>query len=368
MYNMLDYMELWGKVPFAEKPFSEVDNLIFSQLSYCEYEGISLPCPLRCFPRAPKPGLIEENSQLFRLASRLPRYRDTVAYAYQSRLDEEKTAQFSAITFLLPDGTAFVSYRGTDSTLVGWKEDFMLSFATPVPAQRLARDYLDALGSLLDCPLRVGGHSKGGNLAVYAAAFCRETVRARILQVYSNDGPGFEPEITGTEEFARILPRVRRFIPESSPIGMLLEYDTDYTIIDSSSLGIFQHNPYSWKTDRNGFVTKEDRSLGGDIVSSSLHLWLKSMSEEKREFLTDTLFGILDAGEEDTVRGLRKNPTAILNCFRAVGTLSDEDRRQMKQLLSLLWDSIKGGSRSAFKDHLDDIGDDIQDLIRKIRD
>lgn len=368
MDNMLDYMEEMGRLRFDELPFSEVDNLIFSQLAYCEYEGIDLPCPLRVFPCAPGCGIMENNKKLFQSARTLPRYRECIPYRYCAHTDEAVTKQFAAITFLLPDGTAYVAFRGTDSTLVGWKEDFMLAFATPVPAQLEAVAYLNRVGEDLCCPLRVGGHSKGGNLAVYAAAFCREEVKARLMCIYANDSPGFEPEILRTPEYRSIQPRIKRYLPESSPIGMLLEQDTDCTIVDSKSVGIFQHNPYTWKTCSAGFVTKDGRSLSGDIADNTLRAWLSGMTEEHRAFLTDTVFEVLAAGDESTLHDLTHDPSAMLKSLRALDGLPDEDKRELRRLFVRLLKSAGAGSLSALKAHIDDLAGSLGGFFKGIRD
>ena len=149
--------------------------------------------------------------------------------------------QFAALEVVLDDGTSYIAYRGTDDTIVGWKEDFQLS-AGVVPAQRKAADYLNEVAGNSMRKLWVGGHSKGGNLAVYAAAMCEPNVQERIEVVYCNDGPGFLGTFLTTSGFQRILPKIQRFVPEASVIGMILEHGDEPTVISSSQKGILQHD------------------------------------------------------------------------------------------------------------------------------
>ena len=208
--NMLDFIKANGFKQFDALPFTPVDNLIWSQMSYIDYEKAinAMPCGVSALHGKLDFGVkSKENELLFQLVASSARFADTVVTDYVSEFSKEDTRQFAAVSFLLGDGTAYVSFRGTDSTIVGWKEDFMLSFTTPVPAQVLAAEYLSRVGRALGCPPRVGGHSKGGNLAIYAAAFCSRPVQDDIVAVYSNDGPGFEKRVLESEEYRRIKPK-----------------------------------------------------------------------------------------------------------------------------------------------------------------
>ena len=329
---MLEYIKRVADRTFEELPFTEVDNLIFAQLSYLGYEGGALPTALKNLEGGVTYGVIEKNRELFEAVIHSRRFRECIALGYAYEFSQKETCQFAAVSFLLPDGTAYAAFRGTDSTLVGWKEDFMLAFATPVPAQLRAAQYLDEISAALDCPLRVGGHSKGGNLAVYAAAFCGEAARRNIREIYTNDGPGFEQEIIDSEEYRAIRPRIHRFIPESSVIGELLENDAEYEIIDSSGIGIFQHNPYSWKTEGCGFVKKAHTTFVSNVFNFTLRSWLKNMDEDKRRFLTDTLFDIVGAGNARTLREAFTDPISLVQVIAAANRLDREDKRQLLEL------------------------------------
>ena len=357
---MLKYMQRVGETLFSRLPFTEVDNLIFSQLSYCGYEKVRLPLPLRAINGHVSYGVMQKNKELFSLAATLPRYSETLALCFAREFSKEETLQFAAVTFLLPDGTAYVSFRGTDSTLVGWREDFMLSYATPVSAQLCAVEYLNRVGALLDCPLRVGGHSKGGNLAVFASAFCSQSVRKNIVEIYTNDGPGFELQVIESEQYKAIRPLIKRYVPEGSIIGMLMEQDSSYTVVDSSSVSLWQHNPYSWKTEGCGFVRKDRTSLMGDVMSESLRGWFRAMSPEKRRFLTETVFDALQRDGAQTFDDVFKSPEALASIAAAVKNLSPEDKAGLANLGELFTKSLARGAVNAIKDRLTEDAEGIR--------
>ena len=351
MANMLDYVRDCGRLRFGEIGFTALDNLVLSQLSYVDYAaaGSSLPLRLDQLEGRVRYGVMNENNKsLFHLAASSPRFSGSLAAFYRSDFSREDTCQFAAVTFLLEDGSAFVSFRGTDSTLVGWKEDFMLSFTTPVPAQLAAVQYANEVGEVLGCPLRLGGHSKGGNLAVYAAAFCQKTVQDKIVQVYSNDGPGFEQQVLQSVGYLNIRSRVRRYLPEASMVGMLMDSDSEVCVVKSTGHGPFRHNPYTWQVQGSAFVPGRSETFTSHMVLSSQKDWFASLSREKRETYTDLLFDILFAGNARTMKELRSDPAKIVSAARAIAKLPPEDRKNLtefgKQVLSSLY---AGGSTAA---------------------
>ena len=353
---MLDYLHTCGYKRLNEQSFTDVDNLICSQLSYLDYSKAdrNLPQSLKILDGIVGFGVMaQDNCALFRLAIDQKRFCDSKAFRYTSEFSEADTRQFAAITFLLPDNTAFVSFRGTDSTIVGWKEDFMLSFTTPVPAQVLAVQYLNDIGSLLDCPLRVGGHSKGGNLAIYASAFCNEAVQKHIITVYSNDGPGFEDKVLSSEGYRRIKTRIRRFIPEFSAVGILMDSDSEVTVVKSNSVGFYQHNPYSWQVNGTDFVKLPYTSLGSDMISTSQRDWFRALSVEKREKYTNLLFDLLLSGNARTLRELRTDPSSLLSAVHAAKNLSQEDKEELAKLAKQVMTSLYAGSSAAVRERFE---------------
>ena len=237
------------------------------------------------------------------------RFSGLLLCGYENKIDDETQTQFSALTLLLPDGTAYVAFRGTDDTIVGWKEDFNLAFLPVVPAQRMAVQYLQAAAAVFsERPLRVGGHSKGGNLAVYSAVFCSEAVQNQLMQVYNNDGPGFRTSLLPLPEHKRVAGRIVTIIPESSVVGILLEHEERCEVVRSTQIGLMQHDGFSWQVRGERFEHLPDRTEGGKLVDETLRAFIVSLSDEQRVAFIDALFDILtctDANTPDRPQGGR---------------------------------------------------------------
>ncbi len=334
MANMMDYLYEYGGITFEQMPFTPVDNLILAQMAYGRYADVEpkLPDTLENILADAVTGFRPVDADLLKACATSRRFSKIVPFAYKSVFSEHETKQFAAITFMLPDGTAYVSYRGTDNTIVGWKEDFNLSFSTQVPAQEEAVNYINFIGDALGCPLRVGGHSKGGNLAMYASAFCNKNVGREIYDIYNNDGPGFMEKTLNSAEYSDIVERVRTFIPKSSIVGMLLEQKNDYKIVDSDARGLFQHNPYTWQTTDEDFTYLERTTSFSYCMSASIREWLAEMSFEKRRRMTDALFEILSAGDAKTMREIKNDYRNIPPMLAKAKDMDAEDRNLLLKL------------------------------------
>ena len=365
MANVLDYLEWRGDLTLQQAPFNPVDGLILCRLAYVPFDGIA-PGPgegtatigeaarvllAQQTPerRAVVSGLWKGDAELLAALMDSGRFSGMLLESYVSELDPEEEKQFSAFTVCLGDGSRYVAYRGTDSTLVGWKEDFNMAFTTPVPAQRTAAEYLRARAAEKPGPLRVGGHSKGGNLAVFAAAFCGEETQGRILEVQNNDGPGFEAAVTAQPGYRRIAPRVRPLVPQSSVVGMLLEHEEAYTVVHSTQLGLMQHDLYSWQVRRAGFVCLESVDEGSRMVDRALKEWISSMTPAQRETFVDVLFGLLDASGAQTVGqlslGWLKNAGTLTRTLKGI---DEPTREAMSSILKALSHAARHSLAQAF--------------------
>ena len=238
---------------------------------------------------------------------------------YVNQLNTEEEKQFSAITILMPDDTMYVAYRGTDNTIVGWKEDFNMSFQALVPSQIDAAKYLANIAEKYQYKIRVGGHSKGGNLAVYAAAFCDKKIKKRIIDVYNNDGPGFQEKIIETTEYQEILPKVHTYMPQTSIIGRLLNHEERITILKSTQTGIMQHDLYTWQVLGDKFI-RDEFTNSSEFIDHTISDWLKAVSPEQREKFIDTLFEVLNATEARYF--VRNGCQQICKCKNYVKNLS----------------------------------------------
>ena len=349
MANILDYLDWRGDLSFAAAPFNEVDNLIFSQLCFLDLENLVPEDPAdtpvrlehaigRYFERHP----IESSSlgfiipdEILKLADRAgktARFRDVCLTGFVNRVDPRVQVQFSATTYLLGDGSAYVAFRGTDDTLVGWKEDFNMAFTPTVPSQADAFKYLESVLRATSRPLHLGGHSKGGNLAVYAAIHVDAADRPRIIDVYSNDGPGFHPHMLSSDAYRAMQGKIRSIVPESSIVGMLLNHEEPYRIVKSTAKGLFQHDGFSWELIGNQFCTLKTLSSESRFVDRTLKLWLAGMDNTEREKFIDSVYAVLSATNAQTLTELNADRKALLASLRNI----DPKTREMLMKLVLL--------------------------------
>ena len=215
-----------------------------------------------------------------------------------------------------------------------------MAFETGVPSQRAATDYLERVAGLVEGPLYVGGHSKGGNLAVYAACTCSDAVSSRLIRVFSHDGPGFTAETLASDGWRARAGLVSKTVPRSSLIGMLFEQQEDYAVVDSSVVGVSQHDPFSWVVEGSDFVRLGGLGRGAGFVDGTLNEWISSMTREEREGFVDTLFSVLSAGGEDTFAALSDNwQTSVPAMLRELGGLEPDRRDHIMRALAMLFRS-----------------------------
>lgn len=338
---------------FDKLPFGSVDSLILSSAAYIHFpdmipevenwKGIRLQELYRAeyfeemFHNVP---LRSDTKELFFALAASPRFRDIRVMGYTEQFDFATEKQFSAMTFQLQPDLFYVAYRGTDSTLVGWKEDFNMAFQSPIPSQEEAVRYMEKATLYCLGNFYVGGHSKGGNLAVYASAMCKETTKNRILKVYSHDGPGFLETTLQSKEFQTITDRIEKTIPQSSIVGMLLEHQEDYRIVKSNKSGLLQHDQYTWEIEENDFIFTEKLTKDAKFADKTLTDWLNSISEDDRERFIDSLYGVLTTNELATIDDFRSDwQTAIPATFHALSQLDGNTKKfilhTLKQLASV---------------------------------
>ncbi|MBW3092354.1 DUF2974 domain-containing protein [Bifidobacterium sp. 82T10] len=273
----------------------------------------------------------------YRAVAANPRFAGIAMNAYAAQFDAKAQTQFAALTYRLPDGTLAVAFRGTDDSLVGWKEDFNMSFQYPVPAQVSAAEYLRQVAGLWDGPIVLTGHSKGGNLAVYAAMNAPDDVRERVTRIYSLDGPGFPPDVVHGYEYGTVKDRIVKIVPDSSIIGMILETPERCTVVKSDVEGVMQHFAFSWQMCGGEFVQVEDLAHSSKLFNESLNKWLAGLSQEQREHAVDALFAVIEASGANNIGGVMSaGAKAIPEMLGAYVGLTPEDRRNITQAMMIL--------------------------------
>lgn len=340
MSDMFDYLEWRGDIRFSQMPLNAVDALIFSALAYIRFENIvpedslhwisleDAAQELLALPDAMNRGRVKNDILLLEAAAQTARFRQAGLSFYRDRFIPEEEVQFAAVTFFMEDGKVFVAFRGTDDTLIGWKEDFNMSFQESIPAQRMAVQYIKEFAEINNVPLYVGGHSKGGNLSVYAAAKCGLAVQERILQVYNHDGPGFTEYMMGDLGYLSVVPKICTYIPQSSVIGMLLEHEEPYTVIKSKHIGVMQHDPYTWEVKGPDFIHMEEITADSRFIDRTLKNWLAGMSREERGDFVDAVFDLLTANNASKTNDIMK-PKNVRGYLQ---TLSNDE--EMRNLLA----------------------------------
>lgn len=347
MADLFDYLHWRGDLSFTQDPPNEIDALIFSALAYIRFGGdletrpgnpISLRAAAEAFFAQPdhrERVRVKEDLALLQALAATQRFGSAKLCHYRDILIPEEETQFAAVTFLLDDGSAFLAFRGTDYSLVGWKEDFNMSFQVTVPAQRLALQYTKEIAARHLVPLWLGGHSKGGNLAMFAAIHGGDSLRRRILGVFNNDGPGFREHVTHNPAYTEMIPRLHTLVPQSSVIGLLLEHEEPFIIVKSRQLGILQHELYTWELNGPEFEIVEELTPDSRFLNMTIRNWLNDMTVTDRYEAVDAIFDLLEAGAVENVSDILK-PQSILNLLKTMNR--DEKIRRILggEFLSLM--------------------------------
>lgn len=355
MANIEDYIKWRGDLSFEQDPFNEVDGLILTQLGYLDLGGVVPAWNEKSsvsmaklmekywlkYPPIEEPekiGIVRNPARLFGLLKESRRFSGLIFANYINRIDEEKQEQFAAMTTWIPDGSIYVIYRGTDATMVGWRENLNMSYMDQVPAQLEAVNYLERIFEWTNFKLRLGGHSKGGNLAVYAAMHIGGEIADKILSVDNYDGPGFREAITKHPKYSQTMKKVRTYLPESSVIGRLMEHSEEYRVVKADAIGLWQHDAFTWQVKGNSFEYAKELDAGSDMVELTVKQWLEKTDESERKQFVDTLFAVLAAAKIETVTDLVNMKWKDAAEFLKVMTdLSDGQKREFRRVINLFW-------------------------------
>ena len=361
MASLFDYLDWRGDITFGEVGLNEIDSLILSTVCYIDFDGIvpsgfdEKPIPLlsaaRQYLRAHKGehpyfGAILPPAILTLLAkaAKTKRFANIRLTGYVNHVDLETQTQFSALSYLLDDGTLFVAFRGTDDTIVGWKENFNMSFMDEIPAQLEAARYLNAAAKISAGKIITGGHSKGGNLAIYAAVKSVPEVKERLVRAYSNDGPGFSRAFIESVDYANTKGKIKTLIPQSSVVGMLLEHEDNFDVVKSNSTGLMQHDPFSWEVLGAGFIRMDSITAESRSIDKTLKSWLSEMSVKQREEFVDAVYETLSATNATTLTDISTDKIKLIKAWNG---LSEENKNILsKSLKLLLRESVKRKNKS----------------------
>lgn len=357
MANCFDYLAWRGDLSFSKSEFNEIDGMIISRIAYLPFELVgqkkALTLSELCeklleIPDLPKYLVRKTDMDLILAISESSRFSKLLLVEYESVTETESETQFAAITVRIAPGVSYVAFRGTDDSLVGWKEDFNMSFTFPVPAQELAALYIDRIARRVRGKFIVGGHSKGGNLAVYASAFCKSRIHNRFLRIENFDGPGFLPKVLESPEYLQIRDKIRTYVPKSSVVGLLLFREGSYITVDSSYTGLLQHDTYSWLCEKDKFVYLETVTGTSKVIDTTLKDWILELAPENRELLIDALYELLSETKAKTLSELSENWLSnTATVLRSFGKLDEQTRKVLNEAIRAL---IRGASRTISKE------------------
>lgn len=306
---MIDYLKTYGHILFSAAPINDVDLLIFAQLAYMDFEKVDEPaCPFSyalAHASFADSGDASEDRFSFQkkddrllasLAASCPRYQEIKFIRFERHFDPEAETQFAALALALSDDHLLVAFRGTDNTLAGWKEDFNMAFMEEIPAQRMAREFLIKTAKNA-ARVTVIGHSKGGNLALYASYASSCMLYNQIDQAVSFDGPGLNDHIIQSDGFRKMEGRMRVIRPRASLVGLLFTQPGTVRTIDSRVFSILQHYPYFWKTAGMDFIDLAYPDTGSVLLGKTLCGMLERLPLDAREQLIEAVYKILSASE-----------------------------------------------------------------------
>ncbi|MBR5930405.1 MAG: DUF2974 domain-containing protein [Lachnospiraceae bacterium] len=371
MANIIDYVKWRGDLPFAVSPACELDAALFSQLSYWNMDDI-VPtdlaenmtirdlCESHVLEKLP-PYCSESDLILKELLKKSDRFSGVLVSKYVNEIDPEKETQFSAVTFTISRRMHYIVFRGTDNTLTGWKECMNLSFDEEIEGQRKAVAYLQETAQRTRGDLYVTGHSKGGNLAVYASAFSAETLNDRIRAIYNFDGPGFNDKVIEKDRFQRVRFRTHTFVPQDSLVGMLLTHKEPYQVIYSTaSNGMSQHDLYTWECNAKHFVYADKLTSSGENTYEIIREWLDALSfEEKRQFV-EVVYDLVD--EYHTVGKLFtfKSFYKVMQEYRG---LDDEKKKIVSDTVAALRRSVFGEVKDTYQEVREKVTEKVNDKL-----
>ena len=354
MKNMLDYIKEFGHVSFEERAFSEIDALVLTELEYLPLEKV-VPSDengenfvtvkeIAEYMQEHKQELFDENPMMItqerhevsQVIADAPRYQSLKFFGVVSEWDKDTTKQFAAVTVEVEPSVRLVVFRGTDETLIGWKEDFLMTYSPLVAAQTDAKEYLAKQASLFDGDLMVSGHSKGGNLAIYAAATQADDVHLRIVDIFCFDSPGLYRSVLETKGYQNIVPLAMRYIPQDSLVGLMLESEVPYVIVKSNATGAMQHSAMTWGIEDGQFIKMEKLTKNSQLNDQTLKKWTESVSDEELELFWNVFFELLFSVGIDTVNDLYGQFMHYVQEFLKAAGDMDEEKREVLIRVALL--------------------------------
>ena len=360
MADLKDYIKWRGDLTFEQAPFNEVDNIIFSFISYVDFEGIvpqagenggiSIREASEMFWQMytekqimDKPTLTKMSAFALREMADSRRFGGLMLSEYVNEIDEDEQKQFSAMQVQLTEDVYYLVFRGTDETIVGWQEDFNMVYLPEVPSEKRAVAYMDYVMGQNQARYYIGGHSKGGHMAVYAAVRNFEKYEDRILMVFNNDGPGVSEAMAETKAYQKLLSRLVSYVPEQTFFGLMLIHKEVIYAVKSNRSGLLQHDLLSWEVMGPRLVKVEQVSLSSRSINDGLKKWLNDLVLEEREEIITLIFNSLCMAQIRTIGDFTTlTPKKIYDMIRKLKGLDAKQKTLVTRCFRLLVQELKG--------------------------
>lgn len=343
MANINDYLLWRGDLPINDQfEFNEIDSMILARFSYLRFDKININEneTIESISNKMKNLNNEEfryngDKELITNLGQSIRFKDMLVTDFVQIDDKKDEKQFGAITIHISNKELYVSFIGTDDTLIGWKEDFNMAFMDNVPCQSEGKDYLVRIAEKYKkSKIRIGGHSKGGNVAIYSAISSSEAIQKRIIKVYNYDGPGFTKEIVDKYKNSKVIDKIETYIPQESIIGRILNHKEKITISSSTEKGLYQHDLYSWQVLKTDLIKLEKNTQISENLKNTLDNWLSVTTNEQRKIFFDTIFELFYSTEADTFANISKTLTqSIPKILKKYTEITKEDKKTITEMI-----------------------------------
>ena len=349
---IFDYLDQVAYDSIYDTPFNELDMLMLTEITYLPFDQIvsdqmSPDCTCRLFEAAEKVPqdlsmLVTKNRRkLLEKVASSTRFKNIKLMGYVNDIDPDVQKQFAAMIFKIKPDSYILTFRGTDDSIIGWKEDFHMTYMDQVPAQKTAVNYLRKAMDALPGQFILTGHSKGGNLASYAASQIEPEYQERIQSIYSYDAPGLNHSVITSQGYQTISDKIKRYIPQGSIVGMMLETPKQAQIVKSTAIsGLAQHDTFTWQISDQTFVLLDNLNPDSLQVDKTLKNWVDSVSDEELKDFFDLFFGLILDASIISINDLTKleNFNKIRAVFENANALTDEERDMLTRLAKLLVD------------------------------
>lgn len=379
MDDLYDYLYWRGDLSFEKIAPNEIDMVIFSMLAYIDYlPDMKIDGTLKYYNLIKLVTLLEDNNllavkestssfeiecfELIKLISRKERYKNIKVFGFSFNFEKDNAIQFAAISFLLPNKEVVISYRGTDASLIGWKEDFLMSFKKTVNSQEYGKNYLEQIAKLKRGKINIVGHSKGGNIALYSSLKAKSNIQNRIKKVYSFDGPGFNKNSIKDLGYSKIKDRMVTLVPQGSVVGILMQHEEPIEIVYSNKKnGIAQHMPFSWQVNVDKFKRLDERDNASLIFDKSIRTWLEKLNEEEISTFIDSIFESTDAAGLEHVYDLKLRPIkSIYNLLNVYFNNDEQSKILIEKMIGSLFSVMKNVTTTEYKNKRDTLFEQLK--------